>query len=63
MVFSARILWKKQQYQQGLWCYQGAIWKKQNGQPVDDHYNKFNRVAEELRKIFSTTSDVKDMQD
>ena len=26
--------------------------KKQNGQPMYDHYNKFNRLAKELRQIF-----------
>ena len=36
--------------------------KKQNGQPMDDHYDKFNRIAEELRRVFSITSGAKQMQ-
>ena len=37
---------------------QELFWKK-TGQPMDDHYIEFNCLAEELRQIFSITSDVK----
>ena len=36
--------------------------KKQNGQPIYDHYGEFNHLAEEFRQIFLIMSDVKQMQ-
>ena len=33
--------------------------KKQNDKAIDDHYDKFNRLAKEIRQIFLIISDVK----
>ena len=40
---------------------QELFWKKQNNQPMRDHYGEFNRLADELHQVFSITSDMKQM--